>query len=201
MIQIIDYGMGNIGSISNMLKIIGIKSCIVSNPSYLSSSYVSILPGVGSFDNAMIKLNRDGWTNTILSNVKKGSPLLGICLGMQILGSFSEEGTLSGLNLIEGKVSRFPNENGLKIPHMGWNSVNEYDISLFEGLSENKFYFVHSYFFSPTNSNDIAGVTKYGIDFVSSIRRENIIGVQFHPEKSHQYGMRLLKNIYSTLDV
>jgi glutamine amidotransferase len=194
MIQIIDYGMGNLGSIANMLKKIGFKSRIVNISSDLSPNNPSILPGVGAFDNAMSKLNENGWTDSIKANVSSGAPLLGICLGMQLLGTSSEEGQMKGLDLIPGKVLRFPKSDILKVPHMGWNKVIPNDFEFYSGLLENKFYFVHSYYFSPDQNDDIAGTTNYGLEFASSLRRGLVFGAQFHPEKSHKYGMALLKN-------
>lgn len=194
MIQIIDYGMGNIGSIANMLKKIGEECRLVKNPRELNEGEKIILPGVGAFDNAMRRLNEFGFSQAIVQQIHWGTPLLGICLGMQLLGTKSSEGQLPGLNLIPGNIIRFEREAGFKIPHMGWNKVHFKQSSLYEGLEGNKFYFVHSYHFVPEKEEYILGETNYGIKFVSSINNANVYGVQFHPEKSHKYGMQLLKN-------
>ncbi|HPJ68315.1 MAG TPA: imidazole glycerol phosphate synthase subunit HisH [Desulfobacteraceae bacterium] len=194
MISIVNYGMGNLGSIINMLKKIGQDSKLVSMPSEIRSSERIILPGVGSFDNAMRLLRDLHLTEPIREAATKGIPILGICLGMQLLGTKSEEGELSGLDLIPGKIIRFPQLDGLKIPHMGWNQVKFYDERLISGLETNRFYFVHSYYFDVQQPADMAGETVYGITFPSVIRKNNITGFQFHPEKSHKYGMQLLRN-------
>lgn len=194
MIQIVDYGMGNIGSIANMLKRIGEECRLVKNPRELNEGEKIILPGVGAFDNAMRRLNEFGFSQAIVQQIHWGTPLLGICLGMQLLGTKSSEGQLPGLNLIPGNIIRFEREAGFKIPHMGWNKVHFKQSSLYEGLEGNKFYFVHSYHFVPEKEEYILGETNYGIKFVSSVNNANVYGVQFHPEKSHKYGMQLLKN-------
>ena len=195
MIGIINYGMGNIGSISNMLKKIGFDSEIISDPKLIHEATGIILPGVGSFDNAMDKLNNGGWVDEIKLFVSQDKPFLGICLGMQLLGSKSQEGIKVGLNLIPGEIIKFPREKDFKIPHMGWNSVKTSDTILFKDLNNlNKFYFVHTYHFVPKDDKHILSTTDYFVDFVSSIRKKNIFGVQFHPEKSHKFGMKLLEN-------
>lgn len=195
MIGIINYGMGNIGSISNMLRKIGFESKIISDPKLIHEANGIILPGVGSFDNAMDKLNNEGWVDEINLFVSHDKPFLGICLGMQLLGSKSQEGFKVGLNLIPGEIVKFPIKKDFKIPHMGWNSVKTSNTILFKGLNDlNKFYFVHTYHFVPSNDEHILSKTDYFIDFVSSIRKKNIFGVQFHPEKSHRFGMKLLEN-------
>lgn len=193
MISIIDYGMGNLGSILNMLTKIGLESKLESDPDNLRAATSIILPGVGAFDNAMERLNSSGFSEAITDFAKTGSPVLGICLGMQLLASQSEEGELKGLNLIRGDVVKFKSKS-LKVPHMGWNIVKPKNESLFSHLENNKFYFVHSYYYIPKESEHVAGTTDYGHTFVSCINRENIFGVQFHPEKSHKFGMQLLTN-------
>jgi len=194
MISIINYGMGNVGSITNMLKKIGVKSILVNNPQDLERAQKIILPGVGAFDNAMLLLEKLELISVIKNKAKSQTPILGICLGMQLLGTKSEEGTLSGLDLIPGIIKRFPSHNNLKIPHMGWNQVTAEDRGIFSKLIDNKFYFVHSYYFKPDNLQNIIGSTNYDFEFASCICRDNVFGVQFHPEKSHKYGMQLLKN-------
>jgi glutamine amidotransferase len=193
-ITIIDYGMGNIGSVVNMLKKLGIKSQTTNIPMELLEAKKIILPGVGAFDNAMEKLNCLGFSDVIRKKAEEGTPILGICLGMQLLGTSSDEGIMLGLNLIPGKIRKLQPSDKLRIPHMGWNMVQAIDKEMYKGLDENKFYFVHSYYFDVEEERDIAGITEYGIRFTSSVRRKNIYGAQFHPEKSHKYGMQFLRN-------
>jgi len=200
-IGIIDYGVGNILSIQNMLKKSGNKSEILSEPEMIDKFDKLILPGVGSFDFAMNKLINHSWVEP-LSNfaLEKKKPILGICLGMQLLCNNSEEGQLKGLSWINANVKKFKTDDNfkLKVPHMGWNSVEVRNLNckIYEELSGlNKFYFVHSYYVDCLENKDIIGVTKYnGSEFVSSFNKENIYGVQFHPEKSHRYGLKLLEN-------
>ncbi len=196
MIQIINYGLGNLGSVQNMLKRINVQSIIIKSPRDLITEKI-ILPGVGSFDTGMNNLLNDGWIEVLNEKVKKDKvPVLGICLGMQLMTNRSDEGTLGGLGWVDAEVLKFPS-NGLKIPHMGWNIVKPVasDPSILKsGKEELRFYFVHSYFVRVKNQADQLGSTYYGSDFTSAFRRENIYGVQFHPEKSHKFGMMLLKN-------
>lgn len=194
MITIIDYGMGNIGSILNMLNKLGVKSQTTQSPAKLLEAEKIILPGVGSFDNAMEKLNGLGFSEAIRKKGAEGTPILGICLGMQLLGTSSEEGLIPGLNLIPAKIRKFQPNGKLRVPHMGWNRVHPVDQEMYRELEENKFYFVHSYYFDAEQEGDIAGITDYGIRFASSVRRNNVLGAQFHPEKSHKFGMQFLRN-------
>jgi len=199
MIQIINYGLGNLGSVQNMLKRINVQSVIVKSPRDLVAEKI-ILPGVGSFDTGMSNLLNDGWIEALNEKVQKEKvPTLGICLGMQLMTNRSDEGHLGGLGWIDGEVLKFP-ANKLKIPHMGWNivrAVNE-DASILRSEKEElRFYFVHSYYVKVSNPPDELGVTHYGDNFTSVFRRQNIYGVQFHPEKSHKFGMMLLKNFAS----
>ena len=193
MISIIDYGMGNLGSIQNMLNKLGFESKLESDPDCLKDADSIILPGVGAFDNAMEKLNGSGFSDAIKNFSATGAPVLGICLGMQLLATQSEEGELKGLNLIPGDVVKFKSDT-LKVPHMGWNVVNPINDILYSQLEENRFYFVHSFYYIPEDPNHIAGTTDYGKTFTSSVNRDNVFGAQFHPEKSHKYGMQLLTN-------
>jgi len=193
MISIIDYGMGNLGSIQNMLNKLGFESKLESDPDHLKDANSIILPGVGAFDNAMEKLNSSGFSEAIKNFSATGAPVLGICLGMQLLATQSEEGELKGLNLIPGDVVKFKSDT-LKVPHMGWNRVNPVNDILYSQLEENRFYFVHSFYYIPEDPNHTAGTTEYGHTFTSSVNRDNVFGAQFHPEKSHKYGMQLLTN-------
>lgn len=198
MITIVDYGMGNVGSIQNMIKKVGGTSEITADPAKIAAASKIVLPGVGHFDRAMKNLDQLRLVPVILSAASAGTPLLGICLGMQLLAESSEEGITRGLSLIPGKVIRFVVPEQYKVPHMGWNTV-EFDSAcpLYHGFShfeEARFYFVHSYHFVSAYETDVTGRTTYGNPFVCSVSRGNIHGVQFHPEKSHKFGMQLLKN-------
>ena len=196
MITIIDYGMGNLGSIANMIKKVGGKSCISSNLEEIEKAEKLILPGVGSFDNGMRELKELGLIELLNRKVlEEKTPIMGICLGMQLMTCSSEEGILKGLGWIDGKSHKFVSDD-LKVPHMGWNTIQHKKVSaLFvETESEKRFYFVHSYYVSCESEEDVLTTTSYTHDFVSSFEKENIVGVQFHPEKSHRFGMELLKN-------
>lgn len=181
-----------------MFKKIGVKAKLSSDYDEIMNADKLVLPGVGSFDKGIKSLNESGLLSVLEEKVVKGkTPLIGICLGMQLLMEDSEEGMENGLGWIEGRVKKFKFNSGkLKIPHMGWNIVrsNEYD-TIFAGLEdETRFYFVHSYYVECRNNENVLGVTDYGIDFVSAVRKDNIFGVQFHPEKSHRFGRQVLKN-------
>lgn len=200
MLVIIDYGMGNIGSILNMLKKIGSKAIVSSNISDIFKAEKIILPGVGAFDNG-IKNLKDRNLLDILNDrvINHKIPILGICLGMQLMGLSSEEGRLHGIGWIDAKVIKFNFDKlseKLKIPHMGWNSIKyKKNSNLVANMYvDPKFYFVHSYYIKCLHHEDILTTTDYGFNFVSAFEKDNIIGVQFHPEKSHKYGMKILKN-------
>lgn len=195
MITVVNYGMGNIGSIINMLKKLNVPSKVSSDINEIRDATKVILPGVGSYDNAVNKLHDLKLFDVLKNKAKEPDHmLLGICLGMQLLGTDSEEGTEKGLDLIPGYVKAFRLEAPYKVPHMGWNEVKIVDKELFHDLDENRFYFVHSFYFDCLDPISIAGTTNYGIDFVCSVRKGNIIGAQFHPEKSHKFGMKFLDN-------
>ena len=200
MILIIDYGIGNPGSIRNMLKKIGVEAVISSNIPDIEKADKLILPGVGAFDNGMKNLRERGLIPALNDKViNQKIPILGICLGMQLLTNKSEEGKLEGLGLIDAETVKFrfnaANDN-LRIPHMGWNQIKSIKKSpLVNGVEENsRFYFVHSYHVVCRNNEDILAIANYGYDFVAAVNRDNIFGVQFHPEKSHKFGMQILKN-------
>ena len=196
MITIIDYGMGNLGSIENMIKKIGYKSLITSDIEEIKHADKLILPGVGAFDHGMKQLRESGLIEILNQKVSiEKTPILGICLGMQLMTKSSEEGTIKGLGWIDAESKKFASDE-LKIPHMGWNIIKHKKLSkLFdENESEKRFYFVHSYCVSCNNKGDILTTTPYIYDFISSFERGNILGTQFHPEKSHKFGMSLIKN-------
>jgi len=201
MIVIVDYGMGNLGSILNMLKKVGAPEAMASsNPGDIECADKLILPGVGAFDTGMQKLRETGLIGLLNEKILQAkTPTLGICLGMQLIGKISEEGELPGLGWIDAECVRFRFDAGkppLKIPHMGWNTVKiQRQGTLFKDMyAEPRFYFVHSYHLVSHNPEDILSTTDYGYEFVSAIQRENIMATQFHPEKSHKFGMKLYKN-------
>jgi len=199
MITIIDYKTGNLGSIQNILKRIGEDSVITSDKNEIERATKLILPGVGAFDTGMRNLLELDLVDVLNKKVKvEKIPVLGICLGMQLLSNGSEEGSLPGLGWIDAETIRFRFEDTIeyKIPHMGWNFIRQHkDSKLFGNMySDARFYFVHSYYFSANNVKDVLLSTTYEIEFTSAVERGNILGVQFHPEKSHKFGMKLLKN-------
>lgn len=200
MIVIIDLGLGNTGSILNMLKKVGTKGVLCCDASGIEEADKLILPGIGAFDEGMARLEKLKVIPMLKQKVVQNkTPILGICLGMQLMTNGSEEGNLSGLGWVDAQTSAFRfrgSGRNLRVPHMGWNSVQTVKNSpLFEELEDDsRFYFVHSYYVECNNTEDVLTVTSYGIEFASSISKENIFGVQFHPEKSHRFGMKLLKN-------
>lgn len=200
MIVIVDYRMGNVGSVLNMLKRVGASAKISSDAVEIAAADKLILPGVGAFDTGMTHLRERGLIELLNRRVLEDQvPVLGICLGMQLLMRRSEEGTLPGLGWIPGETIRFrfdPQTTGLKIPHMGWNTAKPmHTDSLFgDAGAETRFYFVHSYHVVCDEPADQLAITHHGYDFASAVQRGNIMGTQFHPEKSHRFGMKLLRN-------
>ena len=197
MIAILDYGLGNLGSIANMLKVIGERSRITGKKEDIETADGLILPGVGAFDAGMARLNETGLAEMIKQQAKEGKPILGICLGMQLLGRNSEEGSTSGLSLIPFSCKKFNfSDNSLKIPHMGWDIVDyKQNHPILEGITgQQRYYFVHSYHAVCDQEENILMTCDYGYEFAAAVVKENIIGVQFHPEKSHNFGMALLGN-------
>ena len=193
---IVDSGMGNIASVANIIRKIGGEAKISSSFDEIRQARKLILPGVGSFDVGINALKKKSLDSAIKVAVREnGSALLGICLGMQLLFESSEEGSQPGLGLIQGHVRRFQiNKPKLLIPHMGWNVVKPKQPScLFSTDDEQRFYFVHSYHADCANIADVSATTYYGRDFVSAVENNNVMGVQFHPEKSHRFGMALFK--------
>jgi glutamine amidotransferase len=197
-ITIIDYGMGNLLSVQNMIRKVGGEATIESDTSKIQEAESIILPGVGHFGKAMELIQNMGLIEVLNRHVfELQKPILGICLGMQLLFEKSEEGNSKGLGFIKGEIKKFDSNLGnLKIPHMGWNSViPTAESKLFSNIAEEqRFYFVHSYFAQCQADADVAGRTTYGINFCSAVQNNNICGVQFHPEKSHKFGMRLFEN-------
>lgn len=197
MITVVDYGIGNLGSIRNMLKRIGVPASITSDLDQIAAAEKLILPGVGAFDVAMERINSSE-LRAILDRkaLEEKTPILGVCLGMQLLTRGSEEGKLPGLGWIPASTTRFPSIPGLKVPHMGWNVVRPARPSLLtDGLpAGSRFYFVHSFCVHVDDPDDSLLRTTYGVDFDAAIQRGNVYGAQFHPEKSHKFGMKLLEN-------
>lgn len=197
MVTIIDYGLGNLGSIGNMLKKIGVQSQITSDISKIKNAEKIILPGVGAFDTAMRTLENSELKNVLTTKAMVDKvPVLGICLGMQILGNGSEEGNLKGLGWIPANSYKFKNDNAVKVPHMSWNTVSsDKNHFLLHGMENDaSFYFSHSYYVLAENAEHVIATTTYSTTFHSIINKDNIFGAQFHPEKSHKYGMMLLGN-------
>ena len=200
MITIIDYGVGNVFAFQNVFKRLNIPSKIAKCENDLMGSSKLILPGVGHFDYAMSQLNNSGMRDRLDELVlTEKIPVIGICVGMQMMAKKSDEGTLDGLCWIDAYVKKFDEatiDHHTKLPHMGWNDVkpNE-NHPLFRGLEQEAiFYFLHSFYFKCSNQENSISKTDYGINFSSSVQHDNIYGIQFHPEKSHSYGERLLKN-------
>ena len=199
MITIIDYRTGNLGSIKNMLKKIGEPSIITADPEEILKSSKIILPGVGAFDIGVKKLKDAGIWDVLIEkvNVQK-VPILGICLGAQLMTRGSEEGEVKGFGWVDADTVKFDLEKGskLKVPSMGWNYVHlDRDSRLFEDMSADpRFYFVHSYHFRFSDVAQVLTTSNFSYDFCSAFEKDNVIGVQFHPEKSHKFGMKLLKN-------
>ena len=202
MVTIIDYGVGNIGSIANMLKKVGAESIITSDPLRIKEAEKIVLCGIGSFDDGMKKLEDMDLVDVLRKKVlEQKTPIMGVCLGMQLFTLGSEEGQLQGLGFIKAFSRKFDFSNSylekpLRVPHMGWNSVRSLKESrLTTGLPEDsRFYFVHSFHVQMENRSDALFETDYGFPFISAFEKDNIIGVQFHPEKSHRFGMRLYEN-------
>jgi len=200
MIVIVDYGMGNLGSILNMLKKIGSEAAISSRVEDIERAERLILPGVGAFDHGMERIGSLGLLPILNETVIiRKTPVLGICLGMQLLTKKSEEGRLPGLGWLDAETVRFKFSNGsggIRIPHMGWNTIQaERPSPLLTELDQgSRFYFVHSYHLVCHQKEHCLAVTPYGYDFTSVIQKGNIYGTQFHPEKSHRYGMKVLEN-------
>lgn len=197
MIAVVDYKAGNLKSVETALKKIGSEFFISDNPEVLASADKMIFPGVGEAGSAMRVLKKSGLDICIKEFAASGKPLLGICLGSQIIFDHSEESDTECLGLIPGNIKRFPksSKDKLKIPQIGWNTIDMSDPILFAGIPEGtSFYFVHSYYISPNNSTATIASAEYGIKFTAAVRKGNIWGTQFHPEKSGRYGLQILEN-------
>lgn len=200
MITIIDYGLGNVLAFVNVYSRLNIPVAVAKSAGDLVKATKLILPGVGAFDHAMQQLNLSGMRQAVEQLVlQKGIPVLGICVGMQMLAKSSDEGVLPGLGWIDGKVRRFDVSampHGTNLPHMGWNDVKPVaDSGLFKRMEQDaRFYFLHSYYFECHQQANILAVTDYGDQFSCAVRHDNVYGVQFHPEKSHHFGSQLLRN-------
>ena len=200
MIVIVDYGLGNLMSVQNMIAKIGYQSLISSNEDEIRLASKIILPGVGSFDEGIENIEKKGLRNILTEKaLQKKTPFLGICLGMQLMTTGSEEGSLNGLGLIEGYTRRLPNnfnDRKLMVPHIGWNLIQiKKQNPLIDNFNDkSRFYFVHAYHVELNNPNHILLRTSYGIDFNSGFVKDNIVGVQFHPEKNHKFGKQFMKN-------
>jgi glutamine amidotransferase len=195
MIAIVDYGMGNLRSVEKGFLKVGIDARVVADPKAIDNAHAIVLPGVGAFRDCLRNLEKKTLIEPIIMSIQKGKPYLGICLGLQVLFTESEEfGIHKGFDIFKGKVVRF--QISLKVPHMGWNNVRILRRPpIFDSIQdETYFYFVHSFYVVPADEEIIAGMTDYGIDFASMVCKDNIFATQFHPEKSQSSGLRILKN-------
>ncbi|MCH5316668.1 MAG: imidazole glycerol phosphate synthase subunit HisH [Eubacterium sp.] len=197
MVAIIDYGAGNLMSVKKALDFIGADSEITMDKKKIESASHIVLPGVGSFGDAMESMKSRDLVDTVKSAALSGKPFLGICLGLQLLFSASNESEgVKGLSLLNGKISSIPKNMGLKVPHMGWNSVSiKQSGGIFKDIpDESYFYFVHSYYLNGAEEDDIAATAQYGVEIQCAVQRGNLCAVQFHPEKSGAVGLKLLEN-------
>lgn len=200
MITLIDYGVGNINAFVNVYKRVDVPVKVAKNAQDLEGAQKLILPGVGHFDHAMSQLNNSGMRAKLDELVlEEKIPVIGICVGMQMMGNYSDEGNMEGLKWIDASVKKFDEtkiNQVTRLPHMGWNDVKpKKDLALFKGLEKDAiFYFLHTYYFECNNPDDIMAVSDYGIEFACAANHENKYGIQFHPEKSHHYGETLLHN-------
>ena len=197
-IAIIDYGMGNIHSVAKSIQVCGVEPVITNKKSQISSADKIIFPGVGAFDDAMLELKKLDLISVIQEQVNCKKPFLGICLGMQLLLESSQEATINqGLGILKGQVVKFSAGHSLKVPHMGWNNckVVDKDCLLLSGISgDGQVYFCHSYYPQPSDKSVIAATCNYGVEFGCVLHKDNVYGVQFHPEKSQALGLKMIKN-------
>lgn len=197
MVAIIDYGAGNLSSVKKALDYLGAESEITQDKDKIMSASHIILPGVGSFGDAMKSMKERGLVDTVKNAARSGKPFLGICLGLQLLFESSEESEgIDGLGLIKGKIVQIPRDNGLKVPHIGWNSVEiKQKNGIFSGIDDGSyFYFVHSFYLRDAEKDAVAATTEYGVGIECAIQKGNLCATQFHPEKSSRLGLKLLEN-------
>lgn len=197
MIAIIDYGAGNIQSVYKALKYVGCDCIVTNDKDEIMKAEGAILPGVGSFGNSMDNMNENGITETVREFIKTKKPFLGICLGLQLLFPESEESPgVKGIDIFKGTVTKIPDGEGLKIPHMGWNSIKLLKKDgIFKGIKDNSYvYFVHSYYLNAENKDIVAAQTEYGVTIDAAVSYENVTATQFHPEKSGEVGLQMLRN-------
>ena len=197
MIAIIDYGVGNLRSVEKALQFIGLKAETTSDPETVRRADAVVLPGVGAYSDAMLSLKKHGMVDAVREAVTQNRPFLGICLGMQLLFDYSEEGgeNIKGLGLFRGAIKALPRSEGLKVPHIGWNSLKLKESPLFKGLSDNPYvYFVHSFYLKAEDRSLVAAVCDYGVEFDAAVDRGRVFAAQFHPEKSGETGLTILKN-------
>lgn len=197
MIAIIDYGMGNLRSVSKAFEAVGHQAVVTREARVIANASHVVLPGVGAFGDCMANLERYELIAPIYSAVQSGKPFLGICLGLQLLFTESEEfGTHKGLGIIPGRVKKFIVDHSLKVPHMGWNDIRVVQPApIFAGIASGSYcYFVHSYYVEPADSTVVATVTDYGAPFASAVWKDNVVACQFHPEKSQAVGLQVIKN-------
>lgn len=198
MIGIIDYGMGNLGSVTNACRFLELPATILTSPQELDSCGALILPGVGAFGDCLEHLRNHGWVHPVKDWIHQDRPFLGICLGLQALFEESEESPgVPGLGVLQGTVRRFPNKARIKIPQIGWNRVHQArkEEPLYRDIPDDSFfYFVHSYYVDATDPDVIVGSTEHGLRYTSAVSRGNLMAVQFHPEKSQRFGLQMLRN-------
>lgn len=200
MVAIIDYGAGNLQSVKKALDFLGYESVITYDEQIIRSADHVILPGVGSFGDAMASIKERSLENIIKESANGKKPFFGICLGLQLLFESSDESpNVDGLGIFKGEIKRIPNDNGLKVPHMGWNSVSvKQNNGIFKDIkNDSYFYFVHSYYLKNAEENVVAGTTQYGVDIQCAVQNGLVCATQFHPEKSGEVGLQLLKNFMS----
>ena len=194
MVAIIDYGAGNLFGVSNAIKQFTLDVCITSDKDTILSADHVILPGVGSFGDAMDSIRKSGLIQTVYDVIEKKTPFLGICVGLQMCFEHSEEGNVPGLGIFPGKIKKFPVDICKKVPQIGWNRIEIKDSPLFSDLPDYYFYFVHSFYLEAKNREDVIATAEYGIRFDCAYQKENVFLTQFHPEKSGKAGLKLLEN-------